>query len=66
MYVLATKGPLMGFWGGTCEEARRNALRGAGSVAGNTFEEVNAEIQENGKCLVQGYRYGGHGSVSRQ
>ena len=59
------KGPLRGFWGKTCEAARRNAQGGAGSVAGNTFEEVRAVPQENG-CLVQGYRYGGHGTASRQ
>ncbi len=61
-----SKGPVMGFLGRTCEEARFNARNGAGSVAGNVFEEVNVEMQSNGYCLVQGRRYGGHGSASRQ
>src|SRR5690606_27920349 len=60
------KGPETGVLGRTCEEARFNARNGAGSVAGNVFEEVNVEMQSNGYCLVQGRRYGGHGSASRQ
>jgi membrane protein involved in colicin uptake len=59
------RGALQGFWGPTCEAARLNATSGAGSVPGNTFEEVRVVPQEKG-CLVQGYRYGGHGSASRQ
>lgn len=56
----------MGFSGRTCEQARLSAVKGAGSVAGNVFEEVSVQMGSDGLCLVQGYRYGGHGAVSRQ
>jgi hypothetical protein len=63
------KGPLKGFTGRTCEEARANAQRGAGTSSDTIFEEVRTEKSGNG-CLVQGYRYSKNpnrsGGASRQ
>lgn len=63
------KGPLKGFNGRTCEEARANARHGAGTSSDTVFEEVRAQ-QAGGNCLVQGYRYSknpnNRGGASRQ
>lgn len=56
-----------GFTGRSCDDARRSAVRGAGTTAGTQFREVRTEMSESGTCLVQGWWWNtGKGGASRQ
>lgn len=55
-----------GFVGRTCEEARRNAVEGAGTTSGTQFKEVTTDTF-NSNRIVQGWSWDtSKGTATRQ